>query len=159
MKKKKLLQEILKALRGEVELFYKAARASHEEATHEQNKAENKYDTRGLEAAYLAGGQARQAAEAELALKMFEALPIRDFTDKDSIEVGALVRLQTPDGENVYFLGPRAGGLEIKMGKTEVLVLTPQSPLGNQLVGKRALEKFVFKNGNLSQKCQVLSVS
>jgi hypothetical protein len=38
-----------------------AVRAAHETATHEENIAENKYDTLGLEAAYLATGQARRA--------------------------------------------------------------------------------------------------
>ena len=61
MNKSQLVREILAALSDSLGLLEKAARASHAEATHESSKAESKYDTRGLEAAYLAGGQARQA--------------------------------------------------------------------------------------------------
>jgi transcription elongation GreA/GreB family factor len=36
----------------------------------------------------------------------------------------------------VYFFGPRAGGLEVSVDGTGVLVITPQSPLGRELLGK-----------------------
>ena len=39
----------------------------------------SKYDTRGLEAAYLAGGQARQAKEILDSIKLYEALTARSF--------------------------------------------------------------------------------
>ena len=56
--------QIIAALTSELDGYKRSARSAHEEATSEQSKAENKYDTRGLEAAYLAGAQSRQAAEA-----------------------------------------------------------------------------------------------
>jgi len=63
LSKRQLLKRILAALTQSLSVLEKAARASHEEATHESSRAESKYDTRGLEAAYLAGGQARQTKE------------------------------------------------------------------------------------------------
>jgi tetratricopeptide (TPR) repeat protein len=60
MKKNELIQKIIASLAQSLANLQKGAQASHAEATHESSKAENKYDTRGLEAAYLAGGQARQ---------------------------------------------------------------------------------------------------
>ena len=61
MEKGQLIKQIIASLSESLGLLEKAARASHAEATHESSKAESKYDTRGIEAAYLAGGQARQA--------------------------------------------------------------------------------------------------
>jgi hypothetical protein len=58
-----LIQKVLAALAAELSGYERSARAAHAEATDEQSKAENKYDTRGLEASYLARGQSRQAAE------------------------------------------------------------------------------------------------
>ena len=55
MNKSQLLKEIVAALGESLETLERAARASHNEATHESSRAESKYDTRGLEAAYLAG--------------------------------------------------------------------------------------------------------
>ncbi len=37
-----------------------------------------------------------------------------------------------------YFLGPRAGGLEVTVDGLTVLVVTPTSPLGRELLGKSA---------------------
>ena len=66
-----------------------------EEATDEQSKAENKYDTRGLEASYLARGQSRQARETEAALEQFAALarqpaPARDPLPPSSLQAGSI---------------------------------------------------------------------
>ena len=79
MNKGTLIKQIIGSLTESLAVLEKAARASHEEATHESSKAESKYDTRGLEAAYLAGGQARQAREILDSIKAYEALPTRSF--------------------------------------------------------------------------------
>ena len=75
MHKAQLIQQIIASLSESLALLEKAARASHAEATHESSKAESKYDTRGLEAAYLAGGQARQAKEIMDSIELYRALP------------------------------------------------------------------------------------
>src|SRR5690349_5986565 len=133
VKKQALIEKIVSQLAGELELYVKAANAARFEATHEQSKAENKYDTRGLEASYLARGQSKQAAEIAQAIKEFEALPVREFAAGEAVDVGALVELEVRGEKTLYFIGPRAGGTEVIFGKKEILVITPQSPLGQQL--------------------------
>ncbi len=71
MNKAHLITRIIARLSESLGLLEKAARASHGEATLESSKAENKYDTRGLEAAYLARGQSRQAKEILDSIKVF----------------------------------------------------------------------------------------
>ena len=137
MNKRALVEKVVQQLGAEVQSFFKAARAAHAEATHEQSKAEDKYDTRGLEASYLARGQSRQAAELEQAIAEFQALSLRDFAPGDSIDVGAYVELNGKQEKSFYFIGPRAGGTEIVHDGKEILVITPHSPLGQQLVGKK----------------------
>ena len=56
-----LQQQVLERLAEDLLEVEEAVRVAHEAATHEENIAENKYDTLGLEAAYLATGQARRA--------------------------------------------------------------------------------------------------
>ena len=132
-----LIRNIIARLATELELYQKAARSARSEATDEQSKAENKYDTRGLEASYLARGHSRQAAEIEQCIKAFESLPVRAFSPSDPIDLGALVELGGGGERTFYFIGPRAGGTEIRQGEQEVLVITPESPLGQQLMGKK----------------------
>src|SRR3954465_7758902 len=114
MKKSALIKKITSSLAANLELLQKAARASHAEATHESSKAENKYDTRGLEAAYLAGGQARQAKEILDSIKLYEALVTKDFGPDDPIGLTALVELEMDGVRSCYFIGPKNGGLEVE---------------------------------------------
>lgn len=153
------MKKIIAALVEEVERFARAARASHAEATDPQSRAEHKYDTRGLEAAYLAGGQARKVAELEENIAQFEKLKLLEFAPATPIDLSALVEVEMRGGTNWYFVAPRSGGLEIVHEKKEITVITPQSPLGEQLMEKKQGEKFRFGNGTGVTECRVLSVS
>ena len=158
MNKKALIKKIVTQLREELEACFNAARTAHEEATHEQSKAENKYDTRGLEASYLAHGQSRQAAELQAAIATFEQMDGLPFGCGDPVGVGALVELEH-DGERTFcFVASRAGGLEIMHEKREVMVITPQSPLGGQLHGKKAGDSLQLAVGGARNKYRVAAV-
>jgi hypothetical protein len=156
--KRSLLKKILTELRDELESYSRAARSAQAEATHEQNKAENKYDTRGLEAAYLAGAQSRQAAETQHAIESFEKLPLRAFAASEPIDLSALVEVQTTSERSCFFLGPCKGGLEIKQNGREIVVLTPQAPLGAQLVGRKAGDRFRWGAGATAVEYRIVSV-
>ena len=158
MNKRALVDKVVQQLTAEVQTFFKAARAAHAEATHEQSKAEDKYDTRGLEASYLARGQSRQAAEMEQAIAEFQALPLRDFSPNDPIDVGAYVELNGKRENACYFIGPRAGGTEVACDGKEILVITPQSPLGQQLVGKKKGDRIKLEIAGVSEQLRVAAV-
>jgi transcription elongation GreA/GreB family factor len=158
MNKRAVIKKIIARLTGELEIYFRAANASRAEATHEQSKAESKYDTRGLEASYLARGQSRQAAEIEAAIAGFEKLPAKKFGAAEPVGTGALVELET-GGENLfYFIGPRAGGMEIFHRKKEILVITPQSPLGEQIIGKKSGDKLQLTLGGETRAVKILKV-
>src|SRR5712671_6384059 len=112
IKKSDLIERIIEALRDNSAVLEKAARAAHAEATHESSKAENKYDTRGLEAAYLAGGQARQAGEILESIKVYGSLHVKEFGATDPIDLSSVVEVETAGAIETYFIGPRSGGLE-----------------------------------------------
>src|ERR1043165_6479202 len=111
LNKSKLLEQIIEALRDSLAVLEKAARASHAEATHESSKAENKYDTRGLEAAYLARGQSRQAKAVLDSIKIYEALCPKNFAPNEAVDLTALVELALDGTRSIFFIGPRNGGL------------------------------------------------
>jgi transcription elongation GreA/GreB family factor len=159
MKKAELVKQIITSLTESLGVLEKAARASHEEATHESSKAESKYDTRGLEAAYLAGGQARQAKEILDSIEAYEALVPRDFTPGEPVELTALVDVDADGTHSTYFIGPKSGGLEIKHRRKEIMVMTPQSPLGQDLIGRKAGQRWATKLGGSTVKYHIVSVS
>jgi transcription elongation GreA/GreB family factor len=158
MNKRAIIQKITARLAGELEIYFRAAQFSRAEATHESNKAENKYDTRGLEASYLARGQSRQAAELEAAIAEFEKLGAKKFAAGEAIAVGALVELEHAGENSIYLVGPRAGGTEIEQDRKDILVITPQSPLGGQLMGKKAGDQLTLNLGGAKQLAKVLKV-
>jgi transcription elongation GreA/GreB family factor len=158
MNKRAIIKKIIARLTDELEIYFRAAQFSRAEATHESNKPENKYDTRGLEASYLARGQSKQAAEIEAAIAEFEKLGAKKFAAGDAIAVGALVELEHGGEKSIYFFGPRAGGTEILHDQKEILVITPQSPLGEQLLGKKSGDALELVLGGAKQSARILKV-
>lgn len=158
MNKRILIKKIVAKLTDELGVYFRAAQSSRAEATHEQNKAESKYDTRGLEASYLARGQSKQAAELELAIGEFQKMDARKFAEGEPIALGALVELETSGERSFYLIGPRAGGTEVIQDKKEVLVITPQSPLGAQLMDKKQGDKPQLDLGGRRQPGKIVSV-
>lgn len=135
--KQRLLEKIRSDLRDRLERLSKAAMEAHAAATDPGSKAESKYDTRNLEASYLAVGQAKQVDELAAAVRIFEALALPDFGPEDEVDAGALVEAEL-NGENVFFLlVPAAGGTELEYDGMEITLLTPESPLYRKLMGMR----------------------
>jgi transcription elongation GreA/GreB family factor len=156
--KRAIIKKVVARLAEELQVYFRAAQFSRAEATHESSKAESKYDTRGLEASYLARGQSKQAAELEAAMAEFEKLPAKKFAAAEPIGLGALVELETGGEKLFYFIGPRAGGTEILHDQKEILVITPQSPLGEQLLGKKQGERPQLTLGGTCQQCHIAAV-
>lgn len=129
-----LLDAIREELRAQLLRLKQAAQEAHAAATDAGSKAESKYDTRNLEASYLASGQAKQVEELAEALRLFEAFDASFIAQVDTIVMGSLVG--TSDG-SWFLLAPSAGGLEIFCEGREVTVLTPSSPLYQKLLGVR----------------------
>ena len=157
MNKPALIDKIIKALHSELETYVRATNSSNEEATAEENRAENKYDTRGLEASYLATGQANKVMELEDAIGAFEDLKAKSF-DESAIDVGALVELDQNGEKAFYFIGPSAGGTEISDGVRDVLVITPQSPLGAQLQGLQRGDRRELTLAGAKRQIQIVNV-
>ena len=154
-----LRASILAALREEQQRQARAAADAHEEATSEESRPENKWDTHSQEAAYLAEGQSRQVQEAGEALGLFAALPLPAFTPADPVALGALVTLESGGSVARYFLGPRAGGLTVGTPEGEVMVLTPQSPLGRQVLGRRVGDEIAIARGGRQVRTRIAGIA
>ena len=116
MNKYLVLDKIISILETELRQAAEAADQAHATATDDENVAENKYDTLGLEAAYLAHGQSRRVEELGADIKTFKSLPRRQPTDKGKVEVevGTVIITTDESGcEQNLFMGPSAGGLKL----------------------------------------------
>ncbi len=138
--KSELLTRIRAELRARLDRLSKAAFEAHAAATDPGSKAEGKYDTRSLEASYLAAGQARQVDELAESVRVFETLSLPDFGMDDEIDAGALVEVELNDETSWFLLVPASGGLVIDHATLEITLLTPDSALYRKLLGMRVGE-------------------
>ncbi len=138
MNKKQLVESIARQLCTEMELIANAAKSAHDEATHDEELHKNQFETPGLETSVLAEGQVKVAAELREAFDTFKELPLHDFAPGEGIALGALVETETGGEKNLYFVGPKAGGLEVELDAATVFVITPHSPLGAKMIGRKA---------------------
>ena len=158
MDKRAVIQMVVAQIERDLAVLITATKATHGEATDEQNKAENKYDTRALEASYLAQGQSRQVAELLKAKQEFELLSMADWPANAAIDVGAMVMLRRGSLDTLYLLGPKGGGIEVSYEGTPVTVITPQSPLGQRLMGKAQGELVALPSDPVQKQRQIVRI-
>jgi len=110
--------------------------AARDEATASESRPENQYDTRALEASYLAAGQGQRLAELkELQLwagQLGEVAP-----GDGAAAQGCFVALRLVGQPRLVLLG-RAGGLTVEVEGRRVEVVSERSPLGQAIVGLMA---------------------
>jgi transcription elongation GreA/GreB family factor len=142
--KKSIVEKIISQLERDLELLVQAATIARDAAVHEESKAEDKYDTRGLEASYLAGAQAKRAAEIEQLLFNYRQLELLDFDDSTPIATTALVELELEGGRRrgSYFLVPKGGAMTVELEARKIQVITVASPLGQELLGREQGDEF-----------------
>lgn len=158
MNKAALMESLLTQLRNEFETLASASKAAHEAATHEENKAEDQYDTRGIEASYLAGAQSQRAAEIEKSIRVLGQFVLKDFADGEPVRVGALVEMQVLKKKSYYFFLPAGAGTMLDYDGMSVLVVTPASQLGQELTDKYAGDSFVITGKGQEREYTILSV-
>lgn len=134
MNKALLIQTIVETLTEQFESTLQSSKSTRASGSDPESKAENKYDTRATEENYLADGLARQAQESALAAKAIAKLRPAPFGPDDPIDLGALIQLGFPGETAWFFLAPAGGGTEVTCEGAQVTVITPESPLGSQLI-------------------------
>jgi transcription elongation GreA/GreB family factor len=136
--KRAFVEVLLAKLNEELANVRRAAKDAREAATHEEAKPENDKDTRALEASYLAGAQAARVRDLEGAIKAIGAMPLLDLEGK-AIQASAIVTVEDEDEvRTTFFVAPFGGGVLLAVGALTAQVVTPQSPRGRALLGKRA---------------------
>ena len=137
MKKEQLITLIVEKLQRELANSEEAANNAHLAAIDDQSVAETQYDTLAIEAAYLAEGQTRRVQEIKIAIAAYQQIKLLDFNAHTPIALSAMVQLsQDEDKDHWFFIGPASGGFKASIGQQQFTVITPQSPIGGELLGK-----------------------
>ena len=160
MDKFALRQQVLERLAEDLLQAEQATRAAHETATHEESVAENRYDTLGLEAAYLAAGQARRADAIRKAMASWLQFRPRPYDAGKGMQLGALVCLvDSTDKQQQFFLGPEGGSMTLVSGAQRVQVISSEAPLGRAMMGKCEGDEVSVQDAPSRQHFEVLRCS
>lgn len=158
MNKKKLISELIEIVKKNLQAAIAAAQNTYDDATNEESKAENKYDTRGLEASYLAGAQAERVADIKMTLASYESVVIRNFNADSKIALTALVEISNSEKSTWILLMPKGGGQILNFDGMQIQVITPESPLGKNLTGKEVGDIVQISAGDKSREYEVVRV-
>jgi transcription elongation GreA/GreB family factor len=156
--KAELVRHIIDVLEQDLAAISAAAKETYQAATNEESKPENKYDTRALEASYLAGAQAKRVRDLEATLGIFKTLRPKTFSADQSIESTALVEVELSGKRSWIFLVPARGSLAVEFGGRSIQVITPQSPLGEGLLGLEIGDVAKIDQGPRQLAYEVLTV-
>ncbi len=158
MNKKEIFKQLSIEIAQELASITSAAQSTYDIATHEDNKPENKYDTRGLEASYLAGAQAQRVADMKEVLAIFENLPLRQFDENTPIGFTALVEIESGDKKSFVLLMPKGGGQTTHYNTVQIQVVTTESPLGKSLLNQKCGDVIEIENGKSRREYEIISV-
>ena len=131
MNKKKILEHLIDTLNTELTKSKEAYETAKNLTQEPDFKAESKWDTRSIEAGYLAGAQKKRVDELEMDVKMIEELCEESHKKKKTIGIGSLVDIEFNGQTRKYFIAPTAGGTMVNIDGEIALVISVFSPIGN----------------------------
>ena len=127
MQKALAIDALKNACRQELAAIEQASAAAQDETTNAETKQEGKYDTRAIEASYLARGQAVRVGALRQLTSWFDQLQARPCTE---IQVGALFQIK--GSADWLFMAP-VGWSGVHLDGHRIKVISPASPLGKAL--------------------------
>lgn len=158
MNKKELISVFIAHLESELAVLKEAARATADAATNEESRPENEYDTRALEASYLAGAQSKRVVEVMEVLSIFRSISFKEFKPTDSIQATALIDVLLDGKKNRLLMMPKGGGVSLKDGNESVQIVTPTSTLGETILGMNVGDTAEYEVGKKIHECEIVAI-
>ena len=160
--KKIVIQKIGDHIEEELHALNTIAKKEKSFATSNEMQQEGKYDTRKIEASYLAGAQARRVDELNRELNKFKNLSGEDVSKQNEIFVGTLVKCIKKEDltESIcyYFLSPGMGGIQITHEEKIIQVISNQSPIGKELMQLERGDSFELKTKKGTLEFEIKSI-
>ncbi len=150
MDKHALVAQLVERLRETLRVAEQARDAAEEEAREGATPAEKREDARtALEFQSLAKGQAQRAARARTELATLDGFHPRPLERDEPVTLGAVVEVEHASGGFTILLAPVGAGEELAGpgGDGFLSVVTPASPIGRAVLGRRMGESFETRIG------------
>jgi hypothetical protein len=155
--KKKIVEQLIEKLNSELIEVESAAKSTRDLATADDLKSEGKYDTRAIEASYLASAQNKRVEEIKLDIQMLEDLSVQ-IESSTKLQLGSLGLIRCNQQERYYFLSSTSGGSMLMIDNQPILVISVFSPIGDAALGLGAGESFEVETPKEIRSYEVLEV-
>lgn len=153
--KKIILEKLLELLNKELKEVEGAAQSAKKMATADDLKSEGKYDTRAIEASYLAGAQLKRVEEIKLDIQMLEDI---ELVSSDKLQLGSLALIEFNGQSRYYFLTSTSGGTLLTIDGETILVISVFSPIGNEALGLQKNDQFEVETPKENRLYKILEV-
>lgn len=143
MDKKFLIEQLTDKLRASAQVARKAGQAAADEARDGATAAEKRENARvSQEYSGLARGQSARASQALVEIATLETFRPTPLPKGARIALGAIVEVEEEGLGRTFFLAPVGAGVELTGpgGDGFLSVVTPKSPLGKAVLGRKVGE-------------------
>jgi transcription elongation GreA/GreB family factor len=140
MDKRFLVEQLMERLRESATVARRAGQAAADVAREGATPAEKREDARvALEFGSLAKGQSERAKRVAAEISKLDVFRPGALPPRAPITVGAIVEVEDEALGRTFFLAPVGAGIELTGpgGDGFLSVVTPMSPVGRAVIGKR----------------------
>ncbi len=142
--KNKLLNLVVTELGRAVEQMDQATDAQRLDVSKQEGAMQSRYDTHRIEGSWLADAMQVRRDELTRQLRLARSYRLADSAHAHVCE-GSLAYLLIRGNRAVYFVLPFAAGHELVLDGEEVTVVSPDSPLARELLGKVRSDRVAFR--------------
>nr|BDT27160.1 GreA/GreB family elongation factor [Bacteriovorax sp. HI3] len=155
--KKKIVEVLIEKLNTELKEVEGAAKSTRDLAVAPDLKSEGKYDTRAIEAGYLASAQNKRVEEIKMDIQMLEDL-VTQIEPASKLQLGSLGLIDCNGQKRLYFLSTTSGGSMLMIDNYPILVISVFSPIGDAALGLGAGESFEVETPKETRQYEIVEV-
>ncbi len=141
MNKTHLKERLITMIKADIEKQRQSFGSARQASIDAPGRMQSRYDTTGIESAWVADGLARALREKESNLRCLESFHWSESTTY--VSIGSVVKILSSDSPapEYFFVVPVLSGYEFFENGLTITTLSPETPLGSVLVGKKGGEK------------------
>jgi hypothetical protein len=143
LNKNYILKRVIAQIERREETIKNSAERSRDASNNAPGRMESRYDSTKMEHGYLADSLNFARVEIQGGLEILSGFSLPE--DNKKISLGSLVEIQSHDGIKMkVFILPYGGGETVEEEEEEITIITPESPIGREIMGKDAGYQFIL---------------
>lgn len=149
--KARVIEAVIKKLEKDREVLRMNIESTMQAARDAPGRMESRYDSTKAEKSFLAASLQEHWAKAGHSLQLLKEFRLNEKDAPEEVGIGNLVEAQTRERE-FYMILPAGGGESVMSEElaSEVVIITPYSPLGNSLLGRKPGDTTTVNNRNIT---------